>query len=92
MFETEIAFARAGEDSRVAISNEGRALHNLHIGIDAFDEQLCNEADIEPCSAPPRIRGGESATIDFNLPPGVYTFRCDFHPEEMTGTLIVMAQ
>jgi plastocyanin len=27
----------------------------------------------------------------FNLPPGTYTFRCDFHPTIMTGTFIVKA-
>ena len=37
------------------------------------------------------IDGGTSTTYQFTAPttPGSYFFRCDVHPIEMTGTLVV---
>jgi plastocyanin len=39
------------------------------------------------------IKGNKKITYEhvFNLPPGTYTFRCDFHPTSMIGTFIVKA-
>ena len=42
------------------------------------------------CSDPDAISGSETATLTVQLDePGVYNFRCDFHPAEMKGTLVV---
>jgi plastocyanin len=72
------------------LENIGAALHNMHISVDGgFESSFCDTGGEAPCSDPERIEGGESGTITFTLPPGEYTYRCDFHTAEMEGTLIV---
>jgi cytochrome c oxidase subunit 2 len=71
----------------VAVVNEGAALHNLQVS--PFESAICTLDDPSPCSDPPRISGGDEGTITFDIPAGNYEYRCDFHPVEMTGTLVV---
>ncbi len=84
--------ATAGASVTFDIINQGKALHNMHISPsgDAFPEALCTGSG-DPCSSPSRIKGGETATLEWTAPPspGVYQFRCDFHPTEMKGTITV---
>ena len=71
----------------VPVLNEGRALHNLHIG--PFESAICATDGPSPCTDPARVNAGDEATIVFDLPPGTYEYRCDFHTDEMFGTLVV---
>jgi plastocyanin len=72
------------------LENTGSALHNMHIASTGdFESAFCDAGGDIPCSEPERVPGGDSATITFNLPPGEYTYRCDFHVAEMEGTLVV---
>jgi plastocyanin/heme-degrading monooxygenase HmoA len=74
----------------IPLSNEGRALHNVHIaGGGNYDEETCTTGGEDPCSDPNRIRGGASGIIQITVPPGTYDYRCDFHVEEMSGTIVV---
>jgi plastocyanin len=71
----------------VPVVNAGRALHNLHVS--PFEEAICSAASASPCTDPPRMDGGDEGTITLDVPEGTYEYRCDFHPIEMSGTLVV---
>ena len=71
----------------VAVVNEGSALHNLQVS--PFESDICSDDDPSPCSDPSRINAGNEGTITFDIPAGSYEYRCDFHPDEMVGTLVV---
>ena len=89
--EPEIAVA-AGQEITLEITNDGNALHNMHIGDTSgnYEIGVCAPGDPEPCSDPGEIFAGDTATITFRLDePGTYSFRCDFHPLEMVGTIRV---
>jgi plastocyanin len=71
------------------LNNTGTAIHNMHVAASGeFQENFCTGQE-DPCSAPPRISGGDTGTITLNLPPGTYDYRCDFHTTEMNGTIEV---
>lgn len=81
----------ANADVTLPIENSGTALHNVHVAASgSYDAAFCTTDGEAPCSDPARIPGGESGTLTFNLAPGTYDFRCDFHPNDMTGTLEVV--
>ncbi|MFQ6019218.1 MAG: cupredoxin domain-containing protein [Dehalococcoidia bacterium] len=91
--EQEPAIAiTAGEEVTINLTNDGAAIHNMHIDgtSDEYASIICETGGDEPCSDPSRMAGGETGTMTFQLDqPGTYNFRCDFHPQEMTGTLEV---
>ncbi|MCH8921166.1 MAG: cupredoxin domain-containing protein, partial [Chloroflexi bacterium] len=71
----------------------GAAIHNMQVnGTDnTYEIDFCKtDGDSTACSDPEVIRGSESATITIRIDEaGIYNFRCDFHPTEMVGTLVV---
>jgi heme-degrading monooxygenase HmoA len=74
----------------LSLPNEGAALHNMHIALGgSFETSFCTAAGEAPCSDPARVSGGGEATITFDLPPGTYQYRCDFHTAEMIGELVI---
>jgi plastocyanin/heme-degrading monooxygenase HmoA len=81
--------APSDQEVTFQLANEGNALHNVHVSVGGYDESICEGSGDDPCSDPSEIQGGEDGTITFNLPPGSYEFRCDFHPSEMIGTFDV---
>ncbi len=79
-----------GADVTIDLSNEGTAIHNMHIAASGeYERSICRTGPDAPCSDPASIRGGQAGTITFNLPPGSYDYRCDFHTADMNGTLVV---
>ncbi|MEX0749395.1 MAG: plastocyanin/azurin family copper-binding protein [Dehalococcoidia bacterium] len=81
----------ANVDVTMPLENAGGALHNVHVAASGgFDAAFCSTGGEAPCSDPERMPGGSSGTLTFNLPPGTYDFRCDFHTQDMTGTLEVV--
>ena len=90
-FDPDELTVQAGSTATFEITNDGNALHNLHIAGRGGDytEDFCEGAD--PCSDPNQIRGGQSATLTWEVTPspGEVDFRCDFHPSEMTGTITI---
>lgn len=75
---------------RIRLDNVGTALHNMHIANPDFAESFCEAGGESPCSDPDQIDGGEEGVIEFTLPPGTYDYRCDFHVDEMAGTIEVV--
>lgn len=75
----------------INLVNVGTAIHNMHVSDPGGDypEQFCTAASENPCSDPPRISGGQTGVIVIDIEPGEYGYRCDFHVQEMHGTLIV---
>ena len=67
---------------RLTLDNEGSNPHNWRLLGATTVEDKEPQTEI--------IAGGEETTITFLVTrPGTYTFRCDVHPVEMTGTLRV---
>ena len=83
----------AGEEIVFNLDNTGLGTHNMHVdGTDnTYAVALCEPGgESTACSDPQAITAGASGTIDIVIDePGTYNFRCDFHPVEMIGTLIV---
>jgi len=69
------------------IANRGAAIHNLRIA--GPDNKYANEDDA--VSDPPLVRAGETAALAWLAPVsgGTFDFRCDFHPQAMTGKIRV---
>jgi plastocyanin len=91
-FEPDEMTVQAGTTVTFEITNEGRALHSMHIAGQSGDyaEDFC-EGGGDPCSDPNRLAGGDTATLIWDAPaePGEVDFRCDFHPRDMTGTITI---
>lgn len=85
-FESEEFTVVSGEEISIAVVNDGAAIHNVRIA--GLDGEYDTDDDI--VSDPENIRGGQSGTIDWTPEaPGTQDFRCDFHPTDMAGTVIV---
>lgn len=83
-FDLKVIKAKAGEPFTVTLTNEGKALHNIHF----FDKK--GGSTLVEGAQGQIIKGGETDTITFTVPnPGTYYFHCDIHPVEMTGDFIV---
>jgi plastocyanin len=91
-FDPDELTVAAGSTAAFEITNEGDALHNMHIADEGgeYTEDFC-EGGGDPCSDPNQVRGGQAATLTWQVPaePGEVDFRCDFHPTEMTGTITI---
>lgn len=91
-FDPDELTVAVGSAVTFEITNEGSALHNMHVAGEGGDytEDFC-EGEGDPCSDPNQVRGGETATLRWQVPPepGEVDFRCDFHPAEMTGTITI---
>jgi plastocyanin len=78
--------AKAGETVTIVYTNDSKVPHNIafYDGPDANGEQL---AMSETITGP-----GARAEITFVAPetPGTYVYRCEIHPMQMTGALIVV--
>ena len=81
-----------GQEVTIDLVNNGQAIHNMHIaGVDdTYDAVFCEVGGDEPCSDPDRMAGDDIGTIAFRFDePGTLSFRCDFHPTQMTGQIVV---
>ena len=82
----------AGVETVFDLTNDGSAIHNMHIAVTGeYRSQFCAPTpNDDPCSDPKQLRKGQTGTISINIAePGTYHFRCDFHADQMTGTLEV---
>ncbi len=90
--EPAISVARDQEVS-FNLENPGAAIHNLQVnGMDnTYTVNICEPDNASRfCSDPGLLRGSDKGTLTVQFDePGTYNFRCDFHPTEMFGTLVV---
>ena len=85
-------FVAVGEEVTFDLANNGQAIHNMHIaGTDnEYGVSFCGVGSEEPCSDPELITGGDTGTMTFQFDvPGAIIFRCDFHPAQMTGQIMI---
>jgi len=75
-----------GQVTTIEIANDGAAIHNMRI---AGPDGEWNTDD-DSVSDPEFVAGGETAIVEFTPTiAGTYTFRCDFHPLEQGGVIVV---
>jgi plastocyanin len=78
--------AQTGANVSFTLANNGRSIHNMRIA--GPDNRYDNADDI--VSNPESIRAGQNGSIAFTFgSAGSYNFRCDFHPDDMHGTITV---
>jgi plastocyanin len=78
--------APMGQNVTVNLTNDGNSIHNMRL---AGPDNRFDTSD-DNVSSPETVRSGQTATLSFNLASaGTYDFRCDFHPTDMTGSIIV---
>jgi plastocyanin/mono/diheme cytochrome c family protein len=76
----------AGAAVTINLTNNGAAVHNLRTA--GADAQLDNADD--HVSEPDVVPAGATAVLQFSFDTaGTYQYRCDFHPVDMTGEIVV---
>ena len=78
---------KAGQKITINLKNEGAAIHNMRVA--GADNKYNNEDDA--VSDPENISPGDSGKLEWTAPgkAGVINLRCDIHPTDSTGTIIV---
>jgi plastocyanin len=81
-FEQKILVAKAGADIKVSLSNQdGGTLHNFSLYTDKSAKENIFRGD--------PFEGKKVVDENFKAPEaGIYYFRCDVHPDSMTGTFV----
>ncbi len=75
-----------GQEVTVNLTNSGLAIHNMRT---AGEDNEYNTDD-DDVSDPQVVVAGETATLTFVFDQaGTFDFRCDFHPIEMFGQIVV---
>lgn len=82
-FDTDTLDVSAGQEVTVTFDNrDAGVMHNFSVYEDSSAATALFQGDL--------ITGADTTTYTFEAPqPGTYFFRCDVHPDQMTGTLIV---
>ena len=82
-FDTDQITLTAGAQATVELDNQDEGLpHNLAIYEDQSAETAIFQGDI--------VEGPSTTEYSFTAPDaGTYVFRCDVHPTQMTGTVVV---
>ena len=77
----------AGAELTFNLTNDGTAIHNMRV---AGDDNSYSTSD-DAVSDAELINAGETGTLTWTAPaePGDYDYRCDFHPDDMKGTITV---
>ncbi len=94
-FDSNDITVAAGDTLTFDLTNDGVAVHNMHIAQpdgNYSDDGICDLDSADPCSDPAAVSSGETAVLEWEASSEsgvVIAFRCDFHPDEMTGTLTV---
>ena len=77
----------AGAELTFNLTNDGTAIHNMRV---AGEDNSFNTSD-DAVSDPELMSAGETGTLTWTAPPepGDHAYRCDFHPDDMKGTITV---
>ncbi len=87
-FEPASFVVSQGQQVTFNITNVGQGWHNMRV---AGSDGEFGTADDTLTDHEPRFIPGDTGTLVFTAPdaPGELKFRCDFHRDVMTGTIIV---
>jgi plastocyanin/mono/diheme cytochrome c family protein len=89
LFDPNVLVARPGQKVVINLTNVGQAVHNMR---QAMGDNNFDTGD-DVVSTPDAVDPGATATIEFTIDQvGTYDFRCDFHPVDMTGTIVVLEE
>lgn len=94
-FDSNDITVTAGDTLTFNLTNEGVAVHNMRIAQadgNYSDDGVCELDGLDSCSDPTAVTSGQTAVLEWEVSAeagAVIAFRCDFHPDEMTGTLTV---
>jgi plastocyanin len=84
-FEPNSLSGKAGELIEIDVKNVGSVAHNLHVA--GADNQYDTRDD---WLIPRALQPGEEAKLLVKIAPaGTYQFRCDLHPVQQVGTLVL---
>jgi plastocyanin len=75
--------ATSGQPFTITLDNQDTVSHTLVIYTEEGGDEI---AGVEPSTVSPGSKGTLTTTI---TEPGEYYFQCDFHPQQMNGTLTV---
>jgi len=84
--------ATAGDVIAITVRNTGTVSHNMRVSgpNKVYDVDTSGEKGDDFEMPPNVIKPGESETLVVKIDePGTYPFRCDFHPLDQTGNLIL---
>jgi len=86
-FEPNKFPVKTGQRITINLQNDGAAIHNMRVA--GADNKYNNEDDA--VSDPENISPGDSGSLVWTAPgkAGVINLRCDIHPTDSTGTIIV---
>jgi len=85
-FDTSELTIAADTDVTITVDNTDTGIaHNFAV----YRSRNAAESGEEPLAATEVCTGPCTDTVTVNLSAGEYFFRCDMHPAQMTGTLIV---
>lgn len=86
-FQPKEFTVRPGQTVTFNLTNNGAAIHNMHI---AGPDGQYDTGD-DAVSDPEMLNPGETAVLTWTAPnePAAIDFRCDVHPLEQTGTIAV---
>lgn len=81
-FNQKILVANADTEIKVSLSNQdGGTLHNFALYTDKSVKENLYRGEV--------FEGDKVVDDSFRSPPpGIYYFRCDVHPDSMTGTFV----
>ena len=87
-FEPNSFVVSQGQQVTFNITNGGQGWHNMRVA--GSDGEFGTSDDVLT-DHEPRFIPGDTGTLVFTAPdtPGELKFRCDFHPDVMTGTITV---
>jgi plastocyanin len=84
--QTEIE-GNAGDVIEIIMQNNGTVTHNLRVAGPDNEYETGDDFESTPFAVRPGEQGRTVVKID---EAGRYLYRCDFHPLEQTGTLVLL--
>ncbi len=86
VFGTKTYTVKVGEAVTFSLVNNGKVLHNMRIA----DAKGSFDSAQSVVSDPEFVPAGKTGTLTWTpATAGSYNFRCDVHPDQMTGTITV---
>ncbi len=85
-FSPSSVTAKAGTVTEIVVKNVGSVNHNLRVSGPDMAYETGDDFVSSPGAIPPGSEGRVLVRID---KPGTYPFRCDFHPDQQLGSLVL---